>query len=178
MKIETFIKVYNLRKTDEEKLKAVSEIMKNEKISFATKVDRAGLIARESYHSKKIGADGVEREVFEQNSAAKYMLYTLTLVDLYTSLDIEYKDSLEIFEKLNGELLDIIVSLIDEREKKEFNMLLDFACDDLVTNEYEPHAFIREQVDRFASLFETIILPAIENLDLDKVKDAIITINK
>lgn len=173
MKIDTFLKIFNTKNTDEEKTAAVSQIIKKEKIGFADKVNRAGLIAKQSFHSKKTGLDGVEREVFEQNSAARYMLYSLTLVDLYTSLDIEYKDSLEIFEKLNGELLDIIISMIDEREKREFDMLLDFACEDLVVNEYEAHAFIREQIERFGSLFGTAFEALAQNIDPDQIKSFI-----
>ena len=173
MKIDTFLKLYNTKKTEEEKAAAIAQIMKNEHVSYADKVDRAGIIAQNSYHMKETGADGVEREVFRQNSAAKYMIYSLTLVDLYTTLEIDFKQSLELFEKINGEVLDMIIMSIDERERKEFQMLLDFACDDLLVNEYEPHAFIREQVDRFGSLFGTIIAPVIENIDVNKIEEVL-----
>ena len=65
MKIETFVKLFSTKRTDEDKQKAVSEIIKNERVSFADKVDRCGLIARQSYHTKKKSPDGTEREVFE-----------------------------------------------------------------------------------------------------------------
>ena len=171
MKVDTFLKLYNTKKTEEEKAAAIAQIMNNAHIGYADKVDRVGIIAKNSYHVKEIGTDGVEREVFRQNSAAKYMLYSLTLVDLYTTLEIDFKQSLELFEKINGEILDMIIMSIDERERKEFQMLLEFACDDLLVNEYEPHAFIREQVERFGSLFGTIIAPAIENIDISKIEE-------
>ena len=173
MKIDTFLKLYETKKTDDEKAKAIKQIMKNNRVSYSDKVDRAGIIAKNSYHVKQRDVDGTEREVFEQNSAAKYMLYSLTLVDLYTTLEIDFKQSLELFEKINGEILDMIIMSIDERERKEFQMLLEFACDDLLVNEYEPHSFIREQVERFASLFGTIIAPVIENLDIDKIEEVL-----
>ena len=170
MKIDTFIKLYNTKKTDEEKINAIKQIMKNNHVSYSDKVNRAGIIAQNSYHVKQKNLDGNEREVFQQNSAAKYMLYSLTLVDLYTNLEIDYKQSLEIFELLDGDIIDIIISLIDDREKKEFRMLLDFACDDLFVNEYEPHAFIKNQVERFGYLIGTILAPVLENIDLDKMQ--------
>jgi hypothetical protein len=74
---------------------------------------------------------------------------------------------------LNGEILDLIISKIDDRERKEFQMLLEFACDDLLVNEYEPHAFIRNQVDRFGDIVGMAILPALEGLDIEKVKTVI-----
>lgn len=173
MKIETFLKIYNTKEAYEEKVEAVKQIMKNNCISYADKVDRAGIIAKNSYHVKQKDVDGNEREVFQQNSAAKYMLYSLTLVDLYTTLDVDFKQSLELFEMINGEILDMIVMSIDERERKEFQMVLDFACDDLLVNEYEPHAFIREQIDRFGNLFGTIVAPVLQNMDMNKIEELI-----
>lgn len=172
MRIDTFVALFKSKKTDDEKTDAIAKIMKkNEHISYADKVDRVGAIAKNSYHSKKKDANGSEYEVFEQNSAAKYMLYSLTLVDLYTDLDVDFKQSLEQFEKINGEILDGIMSAIDNRELKEFQMLLEFACDDLMVNEYEPHSFIRSQVDRFGELIGNIIVPALENLDVNKIEE-------
>lgn len=178
MKIDTFIALYKTKKTDEDKLNAVKQIMKNKRVSYADKVDRAGIIAKNSYHQKQKDINGEEREVFFQNSAAKYMLYSLTLVDLYTDLEIDFKQSLESFEKINGEILDAIIMSIDERERKEFQMLLEFACDDLMVNEYELHAFVREQVDRFGSLIGTVLVPILENIDINKIEEVMKQINK
>lgn len=178
MKIDTFIALYKTKKTDEDKLNAVKQIMKNKRVSYADKVDRAGIIAKNSYHQKQKDINGEEREVFFQNSAAKYMLYSLTLVDLYTNLEIDFKQSLESFEKINGELLDAIIMSIDERERKEFQMLLEFACDDLMVNEYELHAFVREQVDRFGSLIGTVLVPILENIDINKIEEVMKQVNK
>lgn len=181
MRIETFLQVYKTKKTDDEKKQAVESIMKNETIKYSDKVDRTGLIAQKSYHVMRSDVNGVEHEVFEQNSAAKYMLYSLTLVDLYTTLDIDYKKSLEQFELLNGEVLDGIYSAIDSRELKEFQMLLDFACDDIMTNEYEPHAFVRGQVERFGSLINAVLSPIMKSIDTaqleEVIKNAVETIN-
>lgn len=173
MKVDTFLKLYNTKSTRDERVDAVKQIMKDSRVSYSDKVDRAGIIAQNSYHAKQRDVNGEEREVFRQNSAAKYMLYYLTLVDLYTNLEIDYKQSLEIFELLDGEIIDIILSLIDDREKKEFKMLLEFACDDLLVNEYEPHAFIKDQVERFGYLIGTTLAPVLENMDLDKIQQMI-----
>lgn len=173
MKIETFVKLFSTKKSDDDKKKAIIEIMKNNHVSFADKVDRAGIIARRSYYTKEKDSDGIEYEVFSQNTAAKYMFHNLTLVDLYTTLEVDYKKSLEQFEMLNGEIIDLIVDAINEREKKEFQMLIDFACDDVLANEYEPHAFIREQINRLGNLVGTAIAPAIDNIDMEKLKEVI-----
>ena len=101
------------------------------------------------------------------------MFYSLTIVDLYTKIEIDYKKALEQFELLNGEILDLIINHIDQREKNEFKMLLEFACDDILVNEYETHAFIRNQVDRFATIFGDIIAKSVENLDMNSIQEII-----
>lgn len=173
MKIDMFLKLYESKQTPESKEKLVADHVKNIQVKYSDKVDRAGIIAKHSYYEKQVGADGVEREVFRQNSAAKYMLYYLTLVDLYTDLEIDFKKSLDTFEKINGSILDTIISYIDDRELKEFQMLLDFACDDLMMNEYEIHGFVRNQVERIGSLIGTILAPVIENIDVKQIEDII-----
>ena len=173
MKIETFIQLFKTKRSDEEKEKAVLGIMNGKHIKYVEKVARANMIANNCYYTKKKSSDGVEHEVFEQNSSAKYLFYCLSLVDLYTTLEVDFKKAPEQFEMLNGEILDLIISKIDDREHKEFQMLLEFACDDLLVNEYEPHAFIRNQVDRFGDIVGMAILPALEGLDIEKVKTAI-----
>ena len=173
MKIDTFVKLFSTKKTEEEKSDAINQVMKHVSISYSDKLNRANLIARHSYYTKEKDINGVENEVFKQNSAAKYMLYSLTMVDLYTNIDIDYKQSIECFEKINGEILDLIISSIDERERKEFKMLLDFACDDIMMNEYEPHAFLRNQVNRFGELIGASLAPVLESVDMNKLEEIV-----
>lgn len=173
MKIDTFVKLFSTKKTEEEKSDAINQVMKHVSISYSDKVDRANLIAQHSYYTKEKDINGVENEVFKQNSAAKYMLYSLTLVDLYTNIDIDYKQSVECFEKINGEILDRIIGAINERERKEFQMLLDFACDDVIANEYEPHAFLRKQIERFGALIGASLAPVLETLDMNKFEEIV-----
>lgn len=177
MRIETFVKLYNAKRTDEEKMDAVKERMTNKHVSFSDKVNHADIIAKQCYYQKEKDANGVEREVFKQNSAAKYMFYSLTVVKLYTDLDIDFKQGLEQFEMLNGEILDIIISLINKRELKEFQMLLDFACDDIMVNEYEPHAFVKNEIERLGVLIGTAITPVLQTLDTGKIEALLKQIN-
>lgn len=177
MRIETFLKLYNSKRTDEEKMDAVKERITNKHVSFSDKVNNADIIAKQCYYQKEKDSDGVEREVFKQNSAAKYMFYSLTVVKLYTDLEVDYKQSLEQFEMLDGEILDIIINLVNTRELKEFQMLLDFACDDIMVNEYEPHAFVKKEVERLGSLISTALTPVLQTLDIDKIGSMLKQIN-
>lgn len=177
MRIETFVKLYNSKRTDEEKMDAVKERITNKHVSFSDKVNNADIIAKQCYYQKEKDADGVERKVFKQNSAAKYMFYSLTVVKLYTDLEVDFKQGLEQFEMLDGEILDIIINLVNTRELKEFQMLLDFACDDIMVNEYEPHAFVKNEVERLGSLISTALTPVLQTLDMDKIESMLKQIN-
>ena len=177
MRIETFVKLYNTKKTDEERIDLVKERMNGKHVSFSDKVNHADIIAKQCYYQKEKDANGVEREVFKQNSAAKYMLYSLTVVKLYTDLDVDFKKALEQFEMLNGEILDDIMNLVDKRELKEFQMILDFACDDIITNEYELHSFIGKEVERFGNLIGATLAPVLQTLDVDKIENLLKQVN-
>lgn len=176
MKLDTFLKLYSVRKNAEEREALVREHITNTHVSYTDKCDRAELIARSSYYVKEKDENGVEQKKFHQNSAAKYMLYSLAVVDMFTDIDVDFKNSVEFFEKINGEILDYIVFNVNERELKEFKMLMDFACDDLLTNEYENHAFFKEQVERFGRLISVSITPLLEELDKEKIEKILQTI--
>ena len=50
--------------------------------------------------------------------------------------------------------------------------------DDLLTNEYEMHSFIRNQVERFGTLISTAVKPFIDQFDENTIKDLLSQINK
>ena len=58
MKIETFVKLFNTKRTSDEKEKAIQDIMKDVHIKFEDKVNRSRLIAKESYYTKENTSDG------------------------------------------------------------------------------------------------------------------------
>ena len=98
----------------------------------------------------------------------------MSMVELYTDIErSKVKGSmLDDFNALNGSgVLDLIVQNVDDRELKEFNMVLQLVYDDLMTNEYELHSFIGKQTERFGELLGAILLPVLSQLDLDKVAE-------
>ena len=108
------------------------------------------------------------------------MLLCMSLIDLYTDIERDKKNGkmLEDFNKLNEcGMFDIIISALNKNEIKEYNMVIQMTYDDLITNEYEPHAFISSQVNRFGSLIGTILGPVLENIDIDKIGQIIFEMN-
>ena len=176
MKFSAFVTLWNVKMNkgnDEDRNDCINRIMKTDYVPIEEKQVRANNIIKNTYYIKKV-EDGVEREVFHINSTAKHIFTFLTVVDLYTNIEIEFKDALNEYNTLAKlGAMDVIFSAIPEDELKEFKMIVDFETNDAIANEYENHAFIRSQVERFGTLIGNVIEPILSTIDLDKVKEVI-----
>lgn len=162
--VEEFCKKYNETNIDQVKEGLVNKVMNPHYVSYEMKITICEMILENSYY-KKTEVNGVEVKKLHINSPAQYMLYCLNLVKYYTNIIVDFSKALEEFNMLNEcRLLDVIISHIPERELKEFRMILDMAESDLMKNEYETHAFISNQVERFGELFGRISKPALDRL--------------
>lgn len=174
IKIGAFMNAYKFRKTDEEKDKFLKEHLNNEYIPYEKKADVAKAIVNTSYWKSEVGVDGKEHKVLYIDSIAKYMLTCMAIVDLFTDIERQKSDGkmLEDFNTLNGSgILDFIIQNVNQRELKEFNMILELTCEDVIANEFENHAFISKQIDRFGGLIGTVLAPFLDKIDVDKIQE-------
>lgn len=174
--LKTFMALYNSKKSDEDKEQLIREHIIGDYIPYEKKADIANAIVDISYWKKEKDFSGLETKILYVDSVAKYMLTCMAMLDLFT--DIERKKNngnmLEDFNLLNSNgIFDILAQNIDERELKEFNMILQMICDDVITNEYENHAFITKQIDRFGRLIGASIAPILENIDINQIMEMI-----
>lgn len=177
--VNEFTKKYNAFTSDKLKEDFLKSVIKDTYVPFEKKIAICEKIIESSYYVKDQGTDGVERKKMRVNSPAKYMLYSLNLVDIYTNIEIDFKNSLEEFNVLNGlGYLDFIVDHISEKEIAEFRTILDMVERDTVQNEYEIHSFISNQVERFGRLAGVALMPMLEQLtqSVDNMDDK--TVNK
>lgn len=162
--VKDFCKKYNDAKSEELKFALIKSVINPAYVAYEEKITICKKIVDASYYIKT-EKNGIETKKLHINSPFQYMGYCLWLVNKYTNIEIDFKNSLEEFNLLNkSELLDIIYSSIPEKEIKEFKMILDMVSSDVIQNEYEAHAFINNQVDRFGELFGIVLKPAIEQL--------------
>lgn len=118
---------------------------------------------------------------FKADSCKKYLMYVSALLNTYTNIKFDENDALGDFNLLQRYgLVDIIIGYIPESQITVFDSVLNMKTNDLMTNYYEPHAFVREQVVKFAPLIHKWIesfLSATENLtkdiDMEKIKKVI-----
>lgn len=173
--ISAFLAEYKTKKTDEDKINYVKSHVIDEYIPYEKKVDFASAIVQSSYYEdEEPDTDDNSHKVFHVDSVAKYMLTCMALVDLFTDIERQRGDGniLNDFNALNkARIFDLIIQCIDPQELKEFRMILQMECDDLIANEYENHAFISKQVERFGSLIGTIIQPLLSQLDTNKLEE-------
>lgn len=176
MNIKSFITLYNTKKTDEQKKELVKSHITNFYIPYEKKANVAKAIINSSHYIIEKEKGQLEKRRFHIDSVAKYMLVCMAIVDLFTDIERGKNESkmLDDFNKLNElGILEIIFNLVNQRELKEFQMIVQMVEDDLIANEYEPHAFIRGQIERLESIISSMVNPIISNLDTDKIQDII-----
>ena len=146
-------------------------------LPFLTKVTLADKLAKVTTLDKDTGNVNVKSDV-------NYLLFCRMIVEQYTDLQVETEGFYEEYDLLNESgLLDKIMQMIPEKEINEFKMLCDLKREDILTNQYETHSFISNQVTRFGELIGVSLKPLLEKIsdqldnmdknDLDKIAKAL-----
>ena len=174
--INDFINLYKSKEADKELEDLVEQHIVCDYVPYEQKADVAKAIVDTCFWRNVKDASGEEHKELYIDSVSKYMLTCMAIVDLYTDIIRQKGDGkmLEDFNMLNKYgVIDSIVRCIDERELNEFNMIVQMTCDDTIANEYENHAFISKQVNRFGELIRATLLPIVSQLDTDKIEELI-----
>ena len=115
---------------------------------------------------------------FKADSCKKYLMYVSALLNTYTNIRFDENDALGDFNLLQRYgLVDVIISYIPEVQVAMFDSVLNMKSNDMMTNYYEPHAFVREQVIKFAPLvhkwidsFLDVAEDVVKEIDINKVQ--------
>ena len=146
-------------------------------VPFVKKVTYAASLAQNTMIDKDTGNVRVSSE-------SNYLFFVRSIIELYTDLEIENNAFYDEYDLLNESgLLDEIMQMIPEKEINEFKMLCDLKREDILTNQYETHSFISDQVTRFGELIGVSLKPLLEKIsdqldnmdknDLDKIAKAL-----
>lgn len=162
--IKTFCKEYSNRVNDTLKKQYIKDNL--EIISYVPFVKKDALI------SNLLKATMIDKETdnVKVNSSAEYLLMTRILIENYTNLTVETDGFYEEYDELKKSGLfnillvgnDTTAPLIPIEEITEFKFLLSQKKADVMTNRYEIHSFIAEQVDKIKTLGETTLTPLVE----------------
>ena len=162
--IKTFCKEYSNRVNDTLKKQYIKDNLKI--TSYVPFVKKDALI------SNLLKATMIDKETdnVKVNSSAEYLLMTRILIENYTNLTVETDGFYEEYDELKKSGLfnilfvgnDTTAPLIPIEEITEFKFLLSQKKADVMTNRYEIHSFIAEQVDKIKALGEATLTPLIE----------------
>lgn len=162
--IKTFCKEYN---------NCVNDTLKKQYIKDNLEITPyVPFVKKDALISNLLKATMIDKDTgnVKVNSSAEYLLMTRILIENYTNLTVETDGFYEEYDELKKSgLFDILLvgndttaPLISYEETSEFKYLLNLKRQDIMTNRYEIHSFITEQVDRFKALGEATLTPLLD----------------
>lgn len=86
-----------------------------------------------------------DRRIVKFNTPTRQILFNMNLIDLYTDIEISFKDdeTIKQYDKLmSSGAIYLLIDAISETEYMEFSTLLDMKIDDLISNEYSLTAIL------------------------------------
>lgn len=176
MKVLEFCERYN-NTTDQLKCSFINENLKIkpyisiiEKDGYAQAILNKSMYDQEEYTDEEGNKKFRKTDRIKVNSVVQYVQFCRFIITNYTNLENEDGSFIKDYDALKSSgLLDILIigdentpPLIPVNEIAEFRSILDMKAKDILTNEYEPHAFISNQIERFAMLSNVTLNPIIE----------------
>ena len=119
------------------------------------------------------------------NSTAQMLLFYRVIIENYTDLEVETEGFYEEYDALNesGVLFELTAdfdghpSLIPAKEISELRGMIDLKQRDTMTNQYEIHSYISNQIERITEVGSVILKPVldklateVENMDDSKIE--------
>ena len=151
-------------------IKPYASIIK--KVGYAQAILNKSMYDQEEYTDEEGNNRLRKTDRIKVNSVVQYVQFCRFIITTYTNLEIEDGSFIKDYDALKSSgLLDILIigddinpPLIPVNEIAEFRSILDMKAKDILTNEYEPHAFISNQIERFAMLSNVTLNPIIESV--------------
>ena len=178
-KIKEFCENYKNRATDKlkndylkENLKITTYLPFIKKDALAQNIVNATTYKFEDYTNED-GTTGRRRtNQIQVNSTAQMLLFYRVIIENYTDLEVETEGFYEEYDALNesGVLFELTAdfeghpSLIPASEISELRGMIDLKQRDEMTNQYETHSFISNQVERFGTLIGVTLKPVLEKI--------------
>lgn len=188
MKVIEFCKEYSNRidklKGDylKENLKITTYLPFIKKDTLAQNIVNATTYKFEDY-TKEDGTTGRRRtNQIQVNSTAQMLLFYRVIIENYTDLEVETEGFYEEYDALNesGVLFELTAdfeghpSLIPASEISELRGMIDLKQRDIMTNQYEIHSYISNQIERITEVGSVVLKPVLDKLatELENMDDS------
>ena len=133
-------------------------------------------------YTKEDGTTGRRRtNQIQVNSTAQMLLFYRVIIENYTDLEVETEGFYEEYDALNesGVLFELTAdfeghpSLIPAREISELRGMIDLKQRDIMTNQYEIHSYISNQIGRITEVGSVVLKPVLDKLatELENMDD-------
>ena len=188
-KIKEFCENYKNRATDKlkedylkENLKITTYLPFIKKDTLAQNIVNATTYKFEDY-TKEDGTTGRRRtNQIQVNSTAQMLLFYRVIIENYTDLEVETEGFYEEYDALNesGVLFELTAdfeghpSLIPVKEISELRGIIDLKQRDIMTNQYEIHSYISNQIERITEVGSIVLKPVLDKLatELENMDDS------
>lgn len=188
-KIKEFCENYKNRATDKlkedylkENLKITTYLPFIKKDALAQNIVNATTYKFEDY-TKEDGTTGRRRtNQIQVNSTAQMLLFYRVIIENYTDLEVETEGFYEEYDALNesGVLFELTAdfeghpSLIPASEISELRGMIDLKQRDIMTNQYEIHSYISNQIERITEVGSIVLKPVLDKLatELENMDDS------
>jgi len=158
--VQEFVEKYDNRTSEELKQRLLETIQIKEYVPYVTKrLFAKTILDRAFYRDGKIHRD----------SLMKQMLYVQALILMYTNIKIDAEHLIDDYDSLDSRhIIGYILSRIPESELLMFEGMIQMMFEDAQFNEYEPHAYVTDQLTKFYPM----ISEKLNNL-MDAITDAL-----
>ena len=180
-KIKEFCENYKNRATDKlkndylkENLEITTYLPFIKKDALAQNIVNATTYKFEDYTNED-GTTGRRRtNQIQVNSTAQMLLFYRVIIENYTDLEVETEGFYEEYDALNesGVLFELTAdfeghpSLIPAREISELRGMVDLKQRDIMTNQYEIHSYISNQIERVSTILGVTLKPVLEKISV------------
>ena len=188
MKIKEFCKEYSNRADQLKKqylkdnLKITTYVPFLTKDALAQNIVNATTYKYENY-TKEDGTIGRRKtNTINVNSTAQMLLFYRVVIENYTNLEVETEGFYEEYDALNesGVLFELTAnfdghpSLIPAKEISELRGMIDLKQRDTMTNQYEIHSYISNQIERITEVGSIVLKPVLDKLatELENMDDS------
>ena len=188
-KIKEFCENYKNRATNKlkedylkENLKITTYLPFIKKDALAQNIVNATTYKFEDY-TKEDGTTGRRRtNQSHVNSTAQMLLFYRVIIENYTDLEVETEGFYEEYDALNesGVLFELTAdfeghpSIIPAKEISELRGMIDLKQRDTMTNQYEIHSYISNQIERITEVGSVVLKPVLDKLatELENMDDS------
>lgn len=165
-----------------ENLKITTYLPFIKKDALAQNIVNATTYKFEDY-TKEDGTTGRRRtNQIQVNSTAQMLLFYRVIIENYTDLEVETEGFYEEYDALNesGVLFELTAdfeghpSLIPVKEISELRGMIDLKQRDIMTNQYEIHSYISNQIERITEVGSVVLKPVLDKLatELENMDDS------